>query len=102
MRPQLPFLTFGVTGLGHSSGFRRLRTEIDVGSPAAAESEDEQEEEQEQEDSEEEEEEEEEDSGTQTLEVECPEGSSAGDVISIVRPPQRHLSFSHQLPTIVT
>jgi len=73
-----------------------LQTEIDVGSPAAAESEDEQEEQQEQEDSEEE------GSGTQTLEVECPEGSSAGDVISIVRPPQRHLSFSHQLPTIVT
>ena len=62
-----------------------------MGSPAAAESEDEQQEEQE--------EQEEEGSGTQTLEVECPEGSSAGDVISIVRPPQRHLSLSHQLPT---
>ena len=57
-----------------------MRTEIDVGSPAAAESEDEQDEEEAQE------QEEEDDSGTQTLEVECPEGSSAGDVISIVRP----------------
>ena len=77
-----------------------MRTEIDVGSPAAAESEDEQQEEQEEEE-EQEQEDSEEDSGTQTLEVECPEGSSAGDVISIVRPPQRHLTFSHQLPTTV-
>ena len=69
-----------------------------MGSPAAAESEDDQEEEEEQE---QEQEDSEEDSGTQTLEVECPEGSSAGDVISIVRPPQRHLTFSHQLPTTV-
>ena len=69
-----------------------------MGSPAAAESEDDQEEEEEQQ---QEQEDSEEDSGTQTLEVECPEGSSAGDVISIVRPPQRHLSFSHQLPTTV-
>ena len=68
-----------------------------MGSPAAAESEDEQ-----QQQNDEQADSEEEDSGTQTLEVECPEGSSAGDVISIVRPPQRHLSFSHQLPTIVT
>ena len=59
-----------------------------MGSPAAAESEDEQ-----QQQNDEQEDSEEEDSGTQTLEVECPEGSSAGDVISIVRPPQRHLSF---------
>ena len=59
-----------------------------MGSPAAAESEDDQEEEEEQQ---QEQEDSEEDSGTQTLEVECPEGSSAGDVISIVRPPQRHL-----------
>ena len=69
-----------------------------MGSPAAAESEDDQEEEEQQQ---QEQEDSEEDSGTQTLEVECPEGSSAGDVISIVRPPQRHLSFSHQLPTTV-
>ena len=67
-----------------------------MGSPAAAESEDEQ-----QQQNDEQADSEEEDSGTQTLEVECPEGSSAGDVISIVRPPQRHLSFSHQLPTTV-
>ena len=65
-----------------------MRTEIDVGSPAAAESEDDQEEEEEQQ--QDQEDSEEEGSGTQTLEVECPEGSSAGDVISIVRPPQRH------------